>query len=180
MTTSFYSQTELLHLGLKHFGSNVLISRKASFYSPETIEIGDNVRIDDFCILSGVIKIGSNIHISAYSALYGALGIVLDDYCGMSPRSTIYSAMDDFNGDYLIGPIHNLEMISVKGGLVRVKKYAHIGANSVVFPGVTIEEGTVIGAMSLVKQQLPAWTICAGIPAHVIKARSNGLLKFLL
>ena len=56
MTTSFYSREELLDLGLKSVGENVRISRKVSIYGAEQISIGDNVRIDDFCILSGIIQ----------------------------------------------------------------------------------------------------------------------------
>lgn len=68
---SFYSRSELEHIGFATIGKNVLLSRKASIYSPAMISIGDNVRIDDFCILSGCIGIGSQVHISAYVALYG-------------------------------------------------------------------------------------------------------------
>lgn len=57
------------------------------------MQIGDNVRIDDFCILSGEITLGSNIHIGAYSALYGSMGIELENNTGISPRSTLFSAM---------------------------------------------------------------------------------------
>ena len=100
--TSFYSAQELQKIGFKAIGENVKISRKTSIYSPERISIGNNVRIDDFCILSGTISIGSHIHISAYVALYGAMGIVIEDYSGISPKSVVYSAMDDFSGIYLI------------------------------------------------------------------------------
>ena len=75
MANSFYSRNELLNLGLAAVGSNVLISRKASIYSPSTLTVGNNVRIDDFCILSGIITLGSNIHIAAFCALYGKFGI---------------------------------------------------------------------------------------------------------
>lgn len=83
--TSFYSEEELKSLGLKSYGKNVLISRKVSIYGAENISIGNNVRIDDYCILSGEIIMGSNIHISAYVALYGAKGIEMQDYTGISP-----------------------------------------------------------------------------------------------
>jgi galactoside O-acetyltransferase len=66
MDNSFYSEIELSKLGLKDYGKNVLISKKCSIYSPEKISIGNNVRIDDFCILSGNIILGSNIHISTF------------------------------------------------------------------------------------------------------------------
>lgn len=179
MMTSFYTEEELKDLGLKSFGSNVKISRFARFYGSENISIGDNVRIDDFCILSGHITIGSHIHISAYAALYGAMGITLEDYSGISPRSTIYSAMDDFSGNYLIGPIHSNEKIHVQGGPVILHKYTQIGASCVVFPNVEIAEGAVVGAMSLVTKSLEPWTINLGTPTKVIKQRSKGLIDLL-
>lgn len=174
--TSFYTEDELNEIGFKSLGQNVKLSRKASIYSPHEISIGDNVRIDDFCILSGKITLGSNIHISAYVALYGAMGIEFEDYSGISPRSTIFSAMDDFGGDYLIGPIHPDEYTHVTGGKVTVKKYCQIGCNSVVFPNLTIDEGAVIGTFSLVTKDVPSWTINVGIPSVVTRPRSKKLL----
>ena len=178
-TTSFYSEEELLPMGFKSIGKGCSISRKASFYGISRMSIGDNVRIDDFCILSGNITLGSHIHISAYVALYGAEGIVLEDYTGISPRSTIYSAMDDFSGNYLIGPIHPEEYTNVTGGVVTVKRYSQIGANSVVFPNLTIDEGVVVGACSLVRTSLAPWGIYYGIPALRKKDRKQELLKFI-
>jgi galactoside O-acetyltransferase len=177
--SSFYSENELQKIGFLSFGSNVLISRKASIYSAHTISIGNNVRIDDFCILSGSIIIGSHIHISAYSALYGNAGIVLEDYTGISPRCTLFSAMDDFSGDYLIGPIHDKKLTHIITGKIVLKKYVQIGANTVLFPNVVIAEGTVVGAMSLVNKSLEAWGIYGGIPAQKIKEREKGLLKLI-
>lgn len=177
--SSFYSQEELSALGLKSYGTNVKISRFARIYSPEKISIGDNVRIDDFCILSGKVTIGSHIHISAYVALYGSMGIELEDYTGISPMTTVYSAMDDFGGDYLIGPIHPEEKTHVTGGKVTIKKYSQIGTHCVVFPNLTIGEGSVVGACSMVRHNTEPWTIYVGIPAHKLKERSRGLINKL-
>lgn len=176
---SFFTQEELEKIGFKAVGRNVKISRKASFYGTHLMEIGDNVRIDDFCILSGNIKLGNNIHISAYAALYGAFGIELEDYTGISPRSTVYSAMDDFSGDYLIGPINSPETIHVTGGKVVLHRFSQIGCNCVIFPGVEIGEGCAVGAMSLVKHSLPQWSIFAGNPIRFIKNRSNRMLTYI-
>ncbi len=177
-STSFYSEFELIHLGFKSIGHNVHISKNASFYGIEKMIIGDNVRIDDFCILSGDIILGSHIHISAYCGLYGSKGIELENYTGISPRSTVFSAMDDFSGNYLIGPIHPDQYTHVTGGKVLFKKYSQIGAGCIVFPDVTLEEGAVVGAMSLVNKSLPAWTISAGIPVQIIKNRNKKILSF--
>lgn len=177
--TSFYSEEELRDIGFKSYGSNLKISRFARFYSPQNISIGNNVRIDDFCIISGNITIGNNIHISAYVALYGAMGIVLEDYSGISPKSVVYSAMDDFSGEYLIGPIHPENTINVQGGLVRVCKYVQVGSNSVVFPNVIIGEGSVVGACSLVNKTLDEWGIYMGVPCKYLKPRSKNLLTLV-
>lgn len=179
-TTSFYSEEELLSMGFKSIGKGCCISRKASLYGISLLSIGDNVRIDDFCILSGNITLGSHIHISAYVALYGAEGIVLEDYTGISARSTIYSAMDDFSGDYLIGPIHPEEYTNVTGGKVVVKKYSQIGANCVIFPDLTIEEGVVVGACSMVRHSLDSWYIYAGIPCRKLKERRKNMLNYVI
>ena len=177
--TSFYSEEELKAIGFKAIGKRVLISRKTSIYGASQMEIGDNVRIDDFCILSGNIKIGSNVHISAYVALYGKMGIILEDYTGISPRSTVFSAMDDFSGNYLIGPIYEEHQINVTGGPVIIKRFSQIGAHCVVFPNLTVEEGAVVGAMSLVNHTVPMWTMVFGAPAKIYKQRSNNLLNLL-
>ena len=177
--SSFYSEDELKEIGFKSYGSNLKISRFARFYSPQNISLGSNVRIDDFCILSGNITIGSNIHISAYVALYGAMGIVLEDYSGISPKSVVYSAMDDFSGDYLIGPVHPDNTTNVQGGEVRICKYVQIGTNTVVFPKLIIGVGTIVGACSLVNRSLDEWGVYFGVPAVYKKKRRKELLKYI-
>lgn len=176
-TTSFYTREELESLGFKSLGKDVLVSRNARFYGIDNISIGDNVRIDDFCILSGKITLGSHIHVSSYVALYGAMGITFEDYTGVSSRTTIYSAMDDFSGDYLVGAIHDDVYTNVSGGEVIVRKYAHIGAHCLLFPNLEIGEGTVVGAFSMVRKTLPPWGIYAGIPVRKLKERNNGMCK---
>ncbi len=176
---SFYSLEELNQLGLKSFGNNVLISRKVSIYGASNIEIGNNVRIDDFCILSGKLKLGSNIHISAYCALYGANGITMEDYTGLSARCTVYSAVDDFSGNYLVGPMVETTKTNVTGDTVTICKYVQIGAGCTIMPNLTINEGVAIGAMSFINKSLPSWGIYAGVPAIKIKDRSKKLLELV-
>jgi len=179
MMNSFYNGIELEELGLKQYGKNVLISRKCCIYSPETISVGDNVRIDDFCILSGIINIGSRVHIAAYCALYGAFGIDMEDYTGLSPRCTIFSASDDFSGNYLISPMVDKKKTNVTGGKVLIKQYSQIGAGSTILPSIIVNEGVAVGAMSLINKNLEGWGIYAGIPADRIRDRKKGLLDFV-
>ncbi len=173
---SFYTEQELAGLGLKSFGSNVFISRKCSLYGVEHISLGDNVRIDDFCILSGRITLGSYIHISAYCALYGSQGITLSDFCGLSPRCTLLSASDDFSGEYMVGPMVPVSLSHVTGGRITLEKFVQIGTGCTLMPGITVQEGAVTGAMSLIHKTLAPWSIYAGIPATKIRERKKNIL----
>lgn len=176
MQNSFYTSEELLSFGFKAIGEDVQISRFARFYGSENIEIGTNVRIDDFCIISGNVKLGNYIHISAYTALYGKFGIELEDYCGLSPRCTVFSASDDFSGNFLIGPVVDYKYTNLISGKVLIKKFSQLGSNCIVFPGITVGEGVAAGAMSLVLNDLEPWKIYLGIPAKYYKDRSKKLL----
>ena len=173
MKSNFYDKKELIELGFKEIGEEVYISRKCSIYNASQISIGSNVRIDDFCILSGNITIGNYVHISAYNALYGKYGIKIGNFCGVSPRSIILSGSDDFSGEHMISPLVPEEYTNVSGGLVELKDYAQIGSNSIVFPSVMIGEGCSTGAFTLVNKNLDPWGIYVGIPARRIKERSK-------
>lgn len=177
---SFYTRQELEQIGFASIGEEVFISRKASIYSPSKISIGSKVRIDDFSILSGQIHIGSMVHISAYVALYGGKGIYIHDCSGISARTTVYSAVDDFGGDFLIGPMCPLGTTHVTGGAVVLKKYTQIGASCVIMPDLIIGEGSVVGAMSFINKSLDSWGIYAGVPVKRLKDRNKGLLAFNL
>jgi len=177
MQTSFFSVSELQQLGLKAIGKDVLISRKASFYSPELIQIGNRVRIDDFCILSGKIQIGSNIHISAYTALYGRYGILIEDYVTISGRVLVYSQSDDYSGAFMTNPMVPACATNVTGAEVVFKKHAIVAAGCIVMPGVTLGEGAAIGAMSLVNKPVAPWSIYVGVPAKFLKERKREILQ---
>ena len=173
--SSFYTEEELKKIGFKSVGHEVYISKKASIYSPEKISIGNHVRIDDFCILSGNIEIGNYVHIAAYVALYGKEGIKISDFCGCSARCTIYSATDDFSGEYMVSPMVPEELTNVTGGKVILEKFVQLGVNTVVMPNLTIEEGTSVGAMSFINKNLEKWGIYVGIPCRRIKDRKKNI-----
>ena len=177
---SYYSLNELSQLGLKNYGLNVLISRKASIYSPEKIMIGSNVRIDDFCILSGNIIIGNYVHINPYTGVFaGTAGVVFEDYANLASRVTIYAISDDYTGETLTSPLIPEKYKKITREPVWIKKYVIIGTGTSILPGVIIEEGCAIGAMSLVKSSTEPWGIYAGIPLEYIKPRNKEMLKLL-
>jgi acetyltransferase-like isoleucine patch superfamily enzyme len=178
MADSFLSNDELMQLGLKSIGIDVLISRKASIYGAEGMTIGNHVRIDDFCILSGEISIGSYVHISAYTALYGKSGIDIADYVTISGRVMVYSENDDYSGEFMTNPMLPAGFTNVYRAKVVFHKHAIVASGSIILPGVQIGEGTCIGAMSLVKSNTDPWMIYAGVPAIQVKERKKNILDF--
>lgn len=178
-SNSYLSRDELEKMNFKRIGQDVMISERAVFYSTENIEIGNHVRIDDFCFLSGGsgICIGDYVHIAAYSALYGKHGIVIEDYVNISGRVSIYSTSDDYSGEFMTGPLVEQQYINDIGKKVIVEKYVIIGTGSVLLPGAVLRQGVAVGAMSLVKKELRPYGIYAGIPVRYIKERSRKMLN---
>lgn len=176
---SFFSDEELAAIGFLSLGRNVRLSRKTSIYGASRISIGDNVRIDDFTILSAGegITIGRHVHIAGYVSFLGKERITLEDFSQVSGRTSIYSATDDFSGDYLIGPTIPDAFLNVQAAPVTLRRHALIGAACVILPGAILSEGVAVGAMSLVRGTLDPWTIYAGVPAKAVKARSRKMLE---
>jgi galactoside O-acetyltransferase len=176
--TSFYNEEELKALGLKAYGENVLISRKCSIYGAENISLGSNVRIDDFCVLSGKITVGSYVHIAVATLLYGGTaGITLEDYTCASSRCAIYAISDDYSGEHMTNAAVPDRYTGVTAAPVVMEKHSIIGTGCTVFPGVTVAEGCSVGAMSLVNRSTQPWGIYMGIPARRVKERSKKLLE---
>lgn len=163
-------------MGFKFIGENVYLSDKASFYNCSNISIGNNVRIDDFCVLSagrGGIEIGNYIHIGVYSSLIGSGQISLLDFSNISSKVSIYSSNDDYSGEWMTNPMVPQEFTNVDNSNVAICKHVIIGSGSIVLPGVTLEEGVAVGALSLVSKNCDAFGIYSGVPAKRIKERKN-------
>ena len=177
----YFSETELQSVGFRAIGKNVQISKACTIIGLPNIEIGNNVRIDAYCSLiaagTGILHIGSFIHIGGYSLLSAGEGITMHDFSGLSQGVLIYSRSDDYSGKHLAGPMIPAKYTGATGGPVTLKRHVMIGAGSVVFPNVTIEEGAAVGALSLVARSLEGWGVYSGCPARKLMDRSKDLLK---
>lgn len=175
---SFLTVKEISEIGFKSFGKNVLISRNAKFYSPEKISIASNVRIDDFCVLSGKISIGNYVHVAVFSAIFGDReGVEIGDFCNISSRVSVYAVSDDFSGSSLTSPVIPEEYKHLKRERVVLEKHTVLGSGCVVLPGAYVAEGCAFGALSLIKRKTEAWKIYAGVPCRVIGDRKKDVLK---
>ncbi len=161
-------------------GKHVQISDKASFYGVSRIEIGDNVRIDDFCVLSagaGGIQIGNYVHIAVGVSLIGAGRITLSDFSNLSSRVAVYSSNDDYTGQTLTNPTVPDEFKNVTHAPVFLGRHVIVGSGSVILPGVCLEDGVAVGALSLVTNNCEAFSIYVGNPARRKKNRKRDLLE---
>lgn len=176
---SFLDAEELSRLGLRSVGGCVKISRRAVFHGAERISIGNDSRIDDFCVLSAGldgIELGANVHLGVMVSLIGSAAIRIGDFSGLSARASVFSASDDFSGDWLTGPTVPAAYRNVTSAPVVIGRHVIIGAGCVVLPGTTIEDGAAIGALSLVKGHLKRFRKFAGVPAKDFAPRSDQLL----
>ena len=181
---AYYSQEQLDVMGFKSIGRNVKISDKAAIYNTNEIEIGDNSRIDDFCIISGRVSIGSYCHITPMCLVAGGTpGVYLENFCTLAYGVKIFSQSDDYSGETMTNSLIPAEFKNETFETVRLEKYAIVGAGSIVLPGANLREGSSVGAMSLIHKSTDPWGVYAGIPAKRLKDRKKDLValsnKFL-
>ena len=174
---AYLSELELRTLGFKAIGCNVKISDKASIYNCDEIEIGDNSRVDDFCVLSGKVYIGKYCHITPMCLVAGGVcGVYISDFCALAYGVKIFAQSDDYSGltmtNSQVPKLYKNEIFES----VHIGRHVIIGAGSCVLPGSNIAEGCSIGAMALVLKSTRPWGIYAGVPARRIKDRSKELL----
>lgn len=173
----YLSEAAILEMGFRKVGRNVKISDKASIYDCERIEIGDHSRIDDFCVVSGTVSIGRNVHVGVFCNVSGGEpGIVMEDFSGLAYGCQVFAQSDDYTGASMTNPTVPKKYKREIKRPVHIGRHCIIGAGSMVFPGVTIAEGCSVGAMSLVIKSTEPWGIYAGQPARKLKERSRDLL----
>lgn len=176
---AFLSTEQLTAMSFKHLGKNVKISDKASIYNPEQIEIGDNSRIDDFCVISGRVSIGHNVHIAVFCNVAGGeKGVFLADFAGLAYGCHVFSQSDDYSGRSLTNPTVPDQYKHETKAAVHLERHVIIGACSIVLPGVTLAEGSSVGAMSMVTKSTNPWSVYFGVPAKRIKERHKDLLNY--
>lgn len=173
----YYTREELEGMKFRKLGRDVLISRTSRLYSPEYISIGDLSLVDDFCILSGNVDIGRNVHLAhGCHVIAGREGISMGDFSGFAYGVTVFAQSDDYGGGALTNPTVPMKFRKIMRARVEIGRHAIVGAGSIIFPGVLLGEGSSIGSLSMVTKSTEPWGVYFGIPAKRIKARNRKLL----
>ncbi len=143
-----FIRTLFFRLILKKMGKNSIIDFKTYMRFPSKISIGNNVNINRNCkLIAGIQSEEARI--------------VFKDNIAIGPNVTFFAAGHD----------HQYLSLPDIGSGITVKNYCWIGGNSIILPGVTLEEGVIIGAGSIVTKSIPAYSVAVGNPAKVIKKR---------
>jgi acetyltransferase-like isoleucine patch superfamily enzyme len=100
------------------------------------------------------LKLGYKTDIGAFTYINAKNGVIIEDFVQIGSHCSIYS----------------VSTIDDKEGQVILRRNCCIGSHSVVMPGVTIGENSIVGAFSLVNQNIPDNVIATGIPTKVFKS----------
>ena len=186
-------RSRLFPMLLGRCGRNVTFGSHVVLRHPHKISIGDDVVIDDHCVLDAKgsanagIRIGSGVFVGRNTILSCKNGdITLGDRVNIGFNSEIFSASRVTIGDdaliaayvYVIGGGHDfedpsrsvLEQARTSAG-IDIGARTWLGAGVKVLDGVTIGAGAVIGTGGVVTQSIPDGAVAAGVPARVMRTR---------
>jgi UDP-2-acetamido-3-amino-2,3-dideoxy-glucuronate N-acetyltransferase len=142
-------------------GENVSLQDFVNLYG---CRIGDNTKIGPFVEIQKNVTVGRNCKIQSHSFLCEGVSIEDEAFIGHGvmfindryPRSATASGALQTEADWKVVP-------------TVIKKGASIGSNATILCGVTVGEGAIVGAGSVVTKDVPPRTIVAGNPAKVIR-----------
>ena len=148
----------------------------AQYYKIDDVDIGDDTIVRDFVNLYGC-KIGKGCRIAAYAEIQR--GVTIGDRCKVEAFAFIPSGVT-IEDEVFIGPhvcFTNDRVPKAVGDWhvtpTLVKRGASVGANATIVCGVTIGEGALVGAGSVVTRDVPPGVVVAGNPARIIKKNKS-------
>jgi acetyltransferase-like isoleucine patch superfamily enzyme len=178
----------------KSMGRGATIGRNVTFRGPGRISLGDNVCIDDNCVVDArgpqaFVTIGNGVFVGRNTTIrcrgeslsigdetdIGCNCLIATDACLEIGRDVLVSAYTyvaaggSHRYDDKTKPISKQGFVR-KGGS-RIGNGVWIGAHSLILDGVTVGDGAIIGAFSMVNESIPAMAIAHGVPARVKRSR---------
>jgi acetyltransferase-like isoleucine patch superfamily enzyme len=127
------------------------------------IEEGKPTKYNWFVQHKGKLKLGYKTDIGAFTYINAKSGVIIEDYVQIGSHCSIYS----------------ISTIDNKEGKIILKKNCRIGSHSIITPGVTIGENSIVGAFSYVIKDVPSNVIAFGIPIKIIRSLNNEEIKKL-
>jgi acetyltransferase-like isoleucine patch superfamily enzyme len=145
------------------------------------LEGARNIRISDYVLIDrhveldargGEITIGRRVHIGPGAQIAGLGGVFIADYAAIGRNAQILSHSEAAEGGKrMSGPMIPEEIKAMKTAAVRLEKDSFVGVGAVILPGITLGEGAVVAANSLVIADVKPWQIVMGVPARPVGQR---------
>jgi acetyltransferase-like isoleucine patch superfamily enzyme len=162
-----------LSKGLKFYLANHLISNIPSFrvrhwYYRHVLRysIGQDSSIHMGTFVTGdFVTIGDNVVVNRNCYLDGRIGLEIGDNVSISPEVYIASMEHDPDSP----------SFATRGGKVVIESNVWIGARALITPGVTLGEGSVIGAGAVVTKSINPYRIAVGVPARELRDRNRAI-----
>ncbi len=133
-------------LMLGRCGKNVFFDYNIYIKYPWLVQAGDNVAI--------------NRGVQFFPAYHGGYRIILGDDVYLAPNVCFFASGHDID-----------DLTQLTGGDIVIGDHVWIGANAIILPGVTIGNGSVVGAGSVVTKSLPYDSVAVGTPARVVSRK---------
>lgn len=165
---------------LKSAGQDVFISAQVEIRRPQLVTLGSHIAIDIGFYITTAAELGDYIHIGPYVCVIGgARGLLkMGNFTNLAVGAKIVCVSDDFLGESLItAPGIPAEYTKLIAKPIILEDFVNVGANAVIMPGVTLGEGSVVGACSLVTKDTEPWTIYYGTPAKPVKVRPRDAMR---
>ena len=151
----YYSESDLICVGAKHVGIGCKISKFVTFYEFRG-SIGDNVRVDDWCVIKGDVSLSDYVHVSSFSIISGIRApVIIREFVGMGSHLNILAGTDDYRANTLGNPCVRNELATMIKGPIDIGIGSVIGAHCLILPNVTIGDGASIGAGCIVNFNVP-------------------------
>ena len=169
----------LSSMPFKSMGHDVMIHERVTLVGIENISIGSHVRIDPEVILlaTGPVTIGCYCQISTGVFIAARAGFEMKNFANIAHGARIYTINDDYSGEHLMGPTIPAELSALRAGAVLMQEYTTVATGAIVLPGVTLAEGSVLGALSMMTHSTEPWMIYGGVPAKPLKERRRDMIR---
>lgn len=157
-------------------GIDFFIDKDVYIKHKDKATFGNHVAIDKGFYCTTQLEIGDYVHLAPYTVIIGGkeAKLKMEHFSGIAAGGRIVCGGDNFTGGTLMNPQVPLEYRDPLVTTVIFKAFSCIGVNTVVMPGITLAEGSVVGSNSLLTTNTEPWTVYAGSPAKPIKKRKIG------
>lgn len=155
-------------------GSKIRRPSRMDLFPYKNFHLGANSTVESYCVINngaGDVILGDRVRVGIGSVIIGP--VTMGNGSGMGQHVFV----SGFNHGFADGE-KNSSQQELDMRPVIIEEEAHIGANSVLVPGVTIGKRSQIGAGSVVTKDVPPFSVVVGNPARVIKSYNHETKKW--